>query len=260
MQEIIELIDSDQQPFNPDWYEISDKHHFWFVWRFRSLCRFLLSPGMPGNWSELRVLDVGGGTGVLAEQIEDRFRCKVDIAELDRNALVQAGNQGNRYFYDVCHRHLELLDSYDVVIVFDVIEHLQEPGSFLAACRDHLKPGGLLLVNVPALQRYYSRYDRAVGHLRRYDTGTLGALCRDYVTDTRMQYWGTLLLPVLWLRKLLIDRRDPGDPSAIVRAGFKPPAPLLNRCLVSMQWLDALLSGLIPIGTSLLLAGRRPHE
>src|SRR5512139_1278887 len=75
--------------------------------------------------------------------------------------------------YYVGDRRPAFLDAYGVVVLFDVLEHVAETASFLSAVVRHLRPGGHLLVNVPALPCLFGDYDRAAGHLRRYEPGTL---------------------------------------------------------------------------------------
>ena len=55
----------------------------------------------------------------------------------------------------------------------DVLEHIEEPERFLRSVFFHLSPTGRLIINVPALQIFYSKYDTLVGHLRRYDINFL---------------------------------------------------------------------------------------
>lgn len=56
----------------------------------------------------------------------------------------------------------------DAVLYVNVLEHIEEDVAELELCHSRLRPGGALLVFVPALQALFSEYDRKVGHFRRY--------------------------------------------------------------------------------------------
>ena len=74
----------------------------------------------------------------------------------------------HRCLYNIHDRAPDLAARYDAIILFDVIEHIESPAEFLASALYHLKPGGRVFINVPALQSLYSKFDVAVGHYRRY--------------------------------------------------------------------------------------------
>jgi len=64
----------------------------------------------------------------------------------------------------------------DCIIALDVVEHFQDDGAFVAKMKRHLKPGGKVVVKVPAQSRLYNAMDEASGHFRRYDDADLRAL------------------------------------------------------------------------------------
>jgi hypothetical protein len=120
----------------------------------------------------------------------------------------------------------------------------------------HLKPGGHLLINVPALQDLFSAYDVAAGHVRRYDRDSLVAEFAGHdlrVLDVR--YWGLSLVPLLFLRKLVLRGSLPAEQT--IRSGFRPPGHLTNLLLRSLMRIETALLVRPPLGTSLLLCGRR---
>src|SRR3989304_4840876 len=109
-----------------------------------------------------------------------------------------------------------------MIFLFDVLEHIDLTESFLRAALHHLKPGGLLMLNVPSLELLYSRYDTAAGHHRRYRKRTLRVEVEPLgmkVEDIR--YWGMSMVPLLLLVKLLLAR-SADDDDAIIRKGFRP--------------------------------------
>jgi SAM-dependent methyltransferase len=64
----------------------------------------------------------------------------------------------------------------DCVIALDVVEHFQDDAAFVAKLKRHLKPGGKVVIKVPAQSKLYNAMDEASGHFRRYDDDALRAL------------------------------------------------------------------------------------
>ena len=93
--------------------------------------------------------------------------------------------------------------SLDLVVAFDVLEHIADDKSAASEIARVLAPGGTALVAVPADPRLWSAHDEAVGHVRRYTRETLTAtLASAGLTLVRMRSWNVLLRPIVaWRRK-----------------------------------------------------------
>lgn len=239
-----------------EWYDYASEEHFWFQWRLAAVRRLLDDLGASIH-SPARALDVGCGTGVLRSQIEALTTWVVDGADLNLNALRAApSGRGSIRYYDVEERRAAYLESYDVVTCSDVIEHIAEPGPFLEAVVDHLKPGGLLLLSVPALPSLFSAYDEAAGHVRRYTRASLSAECEGLdldVIDTR--YWGLSMVPLLGLRKLWVKRSRGG--ASVLRDGFVPPGRIAHAVLRGAMRVETGMLRRPVLGSSVMLAARR---
>src|SRR6185295_12158294 len=106
--------------------------------------------------------------------------------------------------------------------------------------------GGHLLINVPALQGLFSAYDIAAGHVRRYDRRSLAAEFAGHdfrVLDVR--YWGLSLVPLLFLRKLVLRGSRPAEET--IRSGFRPPGRLTNAVLQSLMHVETALVARSPV-------------
>ena len=243
--------------FPAEWYEINSKEHFWFTWRVEAMKCLMRSVSLPAS-EPLRAIDVGCGTGVLRDQIEAFTAWKIDALDLNLAALSRSQpGRGRTLYYDVVERRAEFLGMYDVAILFDVIEHIDHPHEFLQAVLQHLKPGGWILINVPALEACRSRFDTAVGHLRRYTLPQLAEAARRADIAVRdVRYWGFSMVPLLILRKFYFKLRPSGDDAAIVQRGLRPPGALANTLLKQIMWIETALLQHPPLGSSLLLAGQ----
>jgi 2-polyprenyl-3-methyl-5-hydroxy-6-metoxy-1,4-benzoquinol methylase len=138
--------------------------------------------------------------------------------------------------------------------LLDVLEHIDDDVGALRAAVELLRPGGLLLVTVPALPWLWSAHDVSVHHKRRYTKGTLRDLLAQ--ADVRIEwlsYHTTLLLPVLATQRL-VSRVRGIDPKAKYDVKL-PPAPV-NAAFRGVMALEArLLERLtMPIGSSLVAA------
>ncbi|MCG6928240.1 MAG: class I SAM-dependent methyltransferase [Acidobacteria bacterium] len=252
---MIEFISEVRDSAFPDeWYEMGESSHFWVHWRFAAARRMVERIGLRRT-EPLRVLDVGGGAGVLRGQLEEATRWTVDLTDVNQTALESAkAGRGRTLYYDVLQEEPELVGRYDVVCLFDVIEHVEHPRELLAASLRHLRPRGHLLLNVPALQWLFSAYDRAQGHVRRYDRASLVAEVGPLPCDVLdVRYWGMSLVPLLALRRLVVGE-NPGP--GTLKRGFTPPGVLANGVLHALMATETTLLSRPPLGTSALLAAR----
>ena len=243
--------------FPEEWYEHADENHFWVKWRVATYLKQLAALNIPIE-AALRGIDIGCAHGVVQWQIEEKTAWEVDGCDLNRVALEKGyQGRGHNYLYDIHDRRDELREAYDFLVLFDVIEHIEKTKPFLDSALYHLKPGGLLFVNVPALGWLYSRYDRVAGHVRRYDKAQLR--CELEASDALvldMRYWGLSLIPLLMLRKALLALKSRGE-EEVIRFGFKPPSTLLSNLLTMLMVVETTLLHRPPIGTSLLAVARK---
>lgn len=174
--------------------ELEDKH-WWYRERRRLLARSVadLRPGT--------ALDVGAAGGGNTRVLQGLGW---------RASALEYGEQGAQ----VCaERSIPVLRadatrlplapaSLDLVVAFDVLEHLDDDKAAAAGVYEALKPGGTFLVAVPADPRLWSAHDDAVGHVRRYTRQTLGDLLTGAGFELEpMKSWNVLLRPVVALRR-----------------------------------------------------------
>lgn len=251
MSEVIFLSKAAPVHMADEWFEIANLNHFWIRRRFAVLQK--LAPGMDFRGKQLG--EIGCGNGLVQQQLAEHYGVKVDGFDLNEYALRHsvAVNQP-RYCYDIFDRHPEFADRYDALVLFDVLEHIEQEKAFLEMVLFHLKQEGQLLINVPAFMAFHSRYDEVVGHQRRYDFAMLDRVCSAAgLKCVARTYWGLPMVPLLLLRKLWL--RGQTDPQQVTRRGYKPPGGAAN-------WLLRLAAELEPIpqsllGTSLMAIYRR---
>ena len=253
----IEILSRDEAAaFAEVWYDIANDDHFWVRWRSAALMRAFADAGLDASAS-LSALDIGCGHGAMRRALDANTRWTVDGCDLNRTALeMSAACRGRTLFYNIHDRRPELAARYDVVLLLDVIEHISDTTAFLESAAFHLKPGGAIIINVPALEALSSRYDTVVGHLRRYDKPMLRhALGDAHLNVQLMRYWGLSLVPIAIARKLYVRGIESTD--AVTTAGFQPPAGVINALLAAVSAVETALLKSPPLGTSLLAIARK---
>ncbi|MBW3553217.1 MAG: class I SAM-dependent methyltransferase [Gemmatimonadetes bacterium] len=147
----------------------------------------------------------------------------------------------------------------DVVLALDLIEHVERDDRAVAEAVRLLRPGGLLLVTVPALMSLWGGQDVVSGHVRRYTARTLRETFRRAGLESpETGYFNTLLFPsiaaVRWGRRIAGTTTD--------RSDFDGAAPgLANSVLGAIFAAERHLVGRIrlPIGVSLFALLRAPR-
>jgi 2-polyprenyl-3-methyl-5-hydroxy-6-metoxy-1,4-benzoquinol methylase len=155
-----------------EWYYLKDKAEY-------EMAKKWISPNM-------RVLEVGCGAGWFAKRL---LLTKYTGLEYSESAAEEATNGGldvrtqSVQEYSLTHQ-----SAYQVVCAFQVLEHVVDLTSFIAACVDCLEPGGLLIYAVPSDDSYLQFLQNAAlnlppHHLTRWPDKTLEAITRSYPVD-----------------------------------------------------------------------------
>jgi SAM-dependent methyltransferase len=147
-----------------------------------------------------------------------------------------------------------MVGKYDIVLMMDVLEHIPDDTAFFEAACAHLKPGGHIIVGVPANGWMYSKYDQVVGHFRRYSPkGLRKVFLKNDTKVLRGSFWGLSLVPISILRKfwLLFVGKE-----KIVSTGFKPPSPLFNSLFLWLMRLELTFFQKPPLGISYMMMGK----
>ncbi len=226
-----------------------DEHHWWYRGRRRvlraELARLPLPPGA-------LVLDAGCGSGRTLEELRDLG--EVHGIELDQGAAAVARDRGD---FDVRIGRIEELpweeETFDLITCLDVIEHTPDDVVALRELRRVCKPGGWLLVTVPAYQALWSAHDDVNHHYRRYVRRTLRAAAAGAGWRVaRTTSFNSLLLAPAAIVRLAQRMRPPADgvtPELKLGPGWLND--LLERPLrLEASWLER--GRTLPAGLSLL--------
>ena len=229
-----------------DWFNIANLTHFWM----RRRCEVMQRLAGDTIRGAREIAEVGCGHGVLQRQIENLYKRDVAGFDLHESALERSVSLTSPlYCYDIFEKSSQLMGRFDLIILFDVIEHIDNEDAFLCALQSHLAPNGKILINVPALQSLYSQYDAAVGHVRRYSLASLAQLAeRNGMHVKNSTYWGFALLPLLAMRKIWMMMQSR---KTAISAGFDAHGPMMNSLLLLLSRCEFIPQRLL--GTSLMM-------
>ena len=230
-----------------------DQHHWWFTARRRILSSVIARIVRPP--ANARILELGCGTGHNLATLA-KFG-SVEASELDDHARELATKRLGRTIEKVALPDLSKFpaDSFDMIALLDVLEHVPDDKGSLAAIFTRLKPGGALLVTVPANPWMWSAHDVAHHHHRRYRKSEIETLARQAGFDIDLlSPFNTMLFPLIAGVRLLNKMR--GHDSADDALPAKP----VNRALDALFGAEAGLIGRLPFpfGVSLVAVLRRP--
>ena len=224
-----------------------DATHWWFVARRQILETVIKRVVRPP--AHARILEIGCGTGHNLDMLSKFGR--VEATELDDSARAIATKRLGQPVVDAALPDLSRWpeQTFDMVALLDVLEHVPDDHSALEAIRGRLKPGGALLVTVPANKWMWSAHDVVHHHHRRYGRGELAAAAKRAGFDAQMiSHFNTLLFPLVAAARLAgkVTGRETSD-------DVEPPAPL-NGVLRGLFGLESALIGRVPMpfGVSLL--------
>ena len=231
-----------------------DSSHWWYRARRDILADYLVRYGaLPANG---RILEIGCGTGHNLPMLAAFGR--VEAIEIDPAARAIASH---RLGGDVSAAPLPELpgvarDAYDLIAVLDVIEHVEDDVAALKAMADCVKPGGKILITVPAHQWMWSAHDVVNHHHRRYSKATLGRAIADAgLAHNGLRYFNSLLFPLAAAARVAgrLTGRDDSDDS--------PPAKPLNALFEGIFGLERHLVGRVPLppGVSIITLASPRH-
>lgn len=228
-----------------------DSTHWWYRARRDILADYL---GRYGDLpADARILEIGCGTGHNLPMLA-RFGT-VEAIEIDPAARAIAGERLGRPVGDAPLPALPGVErgAYDLVAVLDVVEHIEDDVAALAAMKSLLRPGGKILIAVPAHQWMWSAHDTVNHHHRRYSPKTLTSAIRAAgLKPDRLGWMNSLLFPLAVAARLAgkLTGRDDSDDS--------PPARPLNAVFEAIFRLERHLVGRLPLtpGLSIVTLAR----
>jgi SAM-dependent methyltransferase len=216
-----------------------ESRHFWFTARNDVILTTMRSA--IGPFAGLRALDVGCGTGFVLAALEGAGLDAYGI-DMHHAALARARTRVRGPLFRSNAAVLPFFPDFDIVTLFDVIEHVDDDVGVLRQAHGALAPGGHVVVTVPANPKLWTSYDEVIGHKRRYDRDALAqALVKSRFEVRYLAYFNCLPLLAQIAQRWMASAAGNGQKAAgsrveIVRRALKvPPEPLNTLFRLSVR-------------------------
>ncbi|SDA34724.1 class I SAM-dependent methyltransferase [Sphingomonas sp. NFR15] len=217
-----------------------DSTHWWYRARRDILADFLAREGnLP---KDARILEIGCGTGHNLPMLA-QFGT-VEAIEIDPAAREIASQRLGKPVGAAPLPTLTGVErgAYDLIAVLDVVEHIEDDVAALKAMAECLKPGGKILITVPAHQWMWSAHDTVNHHHRRYSKASLAkAIGAAGLKARKLGYFNSLLFPLAAASRIAgrLTGKDDSDDS--------PPPKLVNSVFETVFRLERHLVGRVPL-------------
>ena len=233
-------------------YRALFERHWWWRARERVILRALETHRPASGWKN--VLDVGCGDGLFFDRLAELDGVELVEGVEPAAALVSANGPHRAQIHVVpFDASFEPGRRYSLVLMLDVLEHLEDPVGALRHALSLLDAEGVFVATVPAFMALWTQHDELNHHFTRYDKVSFAALAAAAglrVVESRYFFrWTAAAKLVARVREALLPT-SPALP--------KVPAAPINRALYLMSRLEEKLVGGVglPFGSSLLVVGR----
>ena len=246
---------------NKQFLELEDRH-WWFRGRRRIF--FHLLDNTLVHSSNRRILDVGCGVGGMLEGLQ-RYGTTWGV-DLNGEMIGQCRARGFNHVLVASATELPMHSAtFDLVTLFDCLEHIEDEEAALSEAWRVLTPDGLLLVSVPAYQFLYAQNDRLAHHQRRYTLSALRSKIRstgfEVVHTSYINFWlFPIILPTVLGMKVK-DRVGIGN-GKTTNLSYPLP-PWMHSCLTAIFSSERFFvqRWSVPVGHSLfLLASKKAAQ
>jgi SAM-dependent methyltransferase len=225
----------------------TEDEHWWFCGRRAIGEAVIRGLDLP---KDAKILEIGAGTGGNMAMLEKFGEVEaVEMSDLARQIAWE--KTGRHFLYGYLPDNIPVSPgTFDLVCLFDVLEHVAEDEASLVSMRRLLKPNGKIVLTVPAHQWLWSTHDVGLHHMRRYSRELLKERIEraGYRID-KLTYTNAALFPLAALARLADRLRG----SAAASGQAMPPAPI-NAAMKAMFSAESLIvpSASLPFGVSLL--------
>lgn len=208
--------------------------------------------------ADARLLDVGCGTGTMLIHLK-RYGSTFGV-DMDHEAVKFCNERNLQTVAQATAGNLPFAeDAFDLLTMLDVLEHIPDQDGALAEANRVIRPGGFLMVAVPAYQFLWGAQDEVSQHRRRYTAQQLNSRIADAgLRVRRLTYFNTVLFPPIAAIRLF-RRAVPKARSTVSDFNFPAPGPL-NAVLGGIFGSESAILARInmPFGVSILCLAQKP--
>lgn len=232
------------------WHKIADDNNIWVKWRFNVIKKIILNNKISLK-KKILCADIGSGKGNFGKRLETISNFSVDRFDVDqKNNIFKS--RGKFYLHDITIKNKKFKNKYDIIFLLDVLEHIEDDASFIKDCKYYLKKNGILIFNVPSIPQLFSKYDVAVGHIRRYNIFMLSKIMKkNNFKIVKIHYWGFMLVPVLFVRTMILALSKRNN-QTIIRKGMNTNNLIIKKIFELLYLVDFYILRFKFFGTSII--------
>jgi SAM-dependent methyltransferase len=257
------MVILEEDSFNKENFEFlfeMEQHHFWHVGR-REIIHACLQQIYHNRLSYITMIEIGCGNGSVLQFLKSKG-INIEGGDLFLEALQFCRKRTDVPLYQLDALNTPFADGqYDVVGLFDVIEHIDDDKAVLKEMYRICNPGGRIILTVPANKWLWSYFDVMSCHKRRYSKKELyQKLQRAGFVVEKISFYVFFLFPMFFLYRILKNMlRGSSDDEELSSSAEVQTIPLINEIFLGALWLEKLLIEHIslPIGTSLVAIARK---
>lgn len=222
-----------------------ERNHWWFKARRKIINASLKELNLPKN---IEILEVGCGTGGNLDMLSNFGN--INAMEMEEYAVNYAKIKYPNTKKGSLPYNIPFEKKFDLICMFDVLEHIEEDEKSMEVLKKHLKHNGHIIITVPAYQWLYGTHDKFLHHKRRYSINNLKKVLKNY-SIIKKTYFNTLLFPLVLLSRL-IDKLPFNKDKSI---GYGIPNKFLNNLLYIIFKLEKFFINKIylPFGSSIMI-------
>jgi 2-polyprenyl-3-methyl-5-hydroxy-6-metoxy-1,4-benzoquinol methylase len=234
------------------------KDHWWYKARAFALI-FEIKKNFKSS-NSISCLEVGSGSAINLYHLAQEFSQKENhFIGIDHHYTESLITELKSFLPINCslYQSTDLLDlsKYDVLILMDVLEHIDDPIEFLKKITNQfLKADGLIFISVPALQGLWSSHDENLGHFKRYHKEDIQTMADTLGLKIKKSYYlFSFLIPIIFFTRVLpykikillnLNRENK-------TAQFQSTPRWINSCLICVTKIEFKIRSFLPYGSSL---------
>lgn len=233
-----------------------EKFHWWFAYR-QNILKLMLKKYLFNLKKDAKIVDIGCGTGGNIQLLSEHFE---NITGIDNNdiAIEYCKNKNLKNILKAQLPDLNIIEdnSVDLILLFDVLEHLEDDKFALSVLKNKLKDGGCVLLTVPAFSFLWSKHDEIFHHKRRYNLKQIKKIFKELdLKIVKASYLYFLLFPVVLIMRLLKQLFK----SLATKDDFKINNKLLNSFIINFLSIEEFLLNYFnyPFGSSILILAEK---
>ncbi len=239
-------------------YHKLEEKYWWFKSRRNSIISILNKMNLPKT---SKVLEIGCSGGPLLQILNEKGYINSIGIDISENAIKVCNKRGvfNSKVMDATNLTFKN-ESFDIVIASDILEHIENDTLALSEWCRVLKPGGKLVIYVPAYMKLWSHHDEINHHFRRYQRSDLKTLLsKNNFLIKKISYWNFFLFfPTLIIRKITQNKKK----NIKINSQLYAINPIVNFFLKTLLHIENWLLKYIefPFGVSVFAICEKPQD